>query len=344
MGLWRSLEQDAQSIVDIHISDRGHFGFARLNNREEGVEALGYVITARALGQVLLKDLEQVDDIDLLCPASLQSLLMKEAEVEVVLDAAGERKSVSTRLLVAADGGDSQVRRLLSIATMERSYGQSAIIANITPERPHRGVAYERFTDSGPLAVLPMTEGRCSLVWTARDEQVPELTGLDDTAFLARLQQRFGYRLGRLQQVGKRITYPLLLRQAKEQVRPRVAIIGNASHTIHPVTGQGFNLGLRDVAVLADIVTDVVRSNGDPGAIEHLQHYAHWRRQDQNRVVTITDTLARLFANPLTPLRMARNLGLLGLDVAPGIKHLVARQFMGLHGRLPRLARGVHLV
>jgi 2-octaprenyl-6-methoxyphenol hydroxylase len=344
IDIWQDLVQDAQPILDIHISDRGHFGFTRLNSREEGVEALGYVITARALGGSLLKDLEQVDDIDLLCPASLHSLLMHEDRVEVILDTADGRKNLCTRLLVAADGGDSQVRQLLSISVKERTYGQTAIIANLTPGRPHAGVAYERFTDSGPMAVLPMTEGRCSMVWTAQDQQVPELLELDDETFLARLQERFGYRLGRLQRIGQRLSYPLRLIQAKEQVRPRVALIGNASHTIHPVAGQGFNLGIRDAAVLADILTDVCESSGDPGSLEPLQRYAQWRRQDHNRVVTITDTLARLFANSFEPLRMARNLGLVGLDVVPGLKHRVARQFMGLSGRLPRLARGVPLV
>jgi 2-octaprenyl-6-methoxyphenol hydroxylase len=343
IGLWHSLQPAAQPIKHIHISDRGHFGFTRLNSREEGVEALGYVITARALGQVLLQGLDQLPAVELLCPASLHSLLMREDRVEVSLDMPAGRKTLTTRLLVAADGGDSEVRRLLSIATRERSYGQTAIIANITPERPHRGVAYERFTDTGPLAVLPMIEGHCSLVWTTREAQAPELMDMGDRAFLERLQERFGYRLGRLRRVGRRIAYPLRLRQAKQQVRPRVALIGNASHTIHPVAGQGFNLGIRDVAVLADILNGVARSTGDPGSLEHLQAYAEWRQQDQNRVVTITDTLARLFANPLPPLRMARNLGLVGLDLTPPLKHLVARQFMGLQGRQPRLARGFPL-
>ncbi|MEN8177131.1 MAG: 2-octaprenyl-6-methoxyphenyl hydroxylase [Pseudomonadota bacterium] len=347
MGLWSSLNSEAEPILDVHISDRGHFGFTRLNHKEEGVGALGYVITARALGEVLLKGLGDAPDIDLICPAALQSLKMNESGVEVNLLAEGQQRTVSTKLLVAADGGDSQVRTLLSMPVKETTYGQTAIIANVTPEQAHRGVAYERFTDSGPLALLPMTQERCSLVWTAKDEQAPELMALDDENFLARLQDRFGYRMGRLLKVGKRVAYPLRMRQAMEQVRPHVALIGNASHTVHPVTGQGLNLGIRDVAVLADVLADVASSNGangDPGDLANLQRYADWRQQDQNRVVMITDTLARLFANPLTPLRLMRNLGLLGVDVTPGLKHLAANQFMGLNGRLPRLARGVPIV
>ncbi|MBL3590302.1 MAG: 2-octaprenyl-6-methoxyphenyl hydroxylase [gamma proteobacterium endosymbiont of Lamellibrachia anaximandri] len=344
MGVWEGLSGEAEPISDIHISDRGHFGFARLNNRDEGVEALGYVATARALGQALLKDLEQEPDIDLLCPASLKSFSVSDDFVEVNLKEAGEVRRVRTALLVAADGGDSAVRGRLAISSKEQAYGQTAIIANITTERPHQGVAYERFTNTGPLAMLPMTEGRSSLVWTSKDEQVTELMALDETAFLERLQARFGYRLGHLTKCGKRFAYPLKLRQANEHVRPRIALIGNAAHTVHPVTGQGFNLGIRDVAVLADLLADVSAEQGDPGSMDLLQRYADWRRRDQNAVAMITDTLARLFANPLTPLRLARNVALLGLDSAPGLKHLVARQFMGLNGRLPRLARGIPLV
>jgi len=343
MGLWPLLQAEAEPISDIHISDRGHFGCARLNSRQERVEALGYVASARAMGAALQRALQGQADLEWLCPARLLSLSQADASIEVRIEQAGERRRVTARLLVAADGGDSLVRSLLTIPLQERRYGQTAIIANLTPGRPHRGVAYERFTDSGPLAMLPMSGGRCSLVWSARDEQLAELMALDDAAFLQRLQRRFGYRLGRLQRIGRRTAYPLRYRQASESVRPRVVLIGNAAHAIHPVTGQGYNLGLRDVAVLADLLADAARSGDDPGAMALLDRYAGQRRQDQRRVALITDGLARLFANPFGPLRLARNLGLLGLDACPSLKHLVAQQFMGLNGPLPRLARGIPL-
>ncbi|MCU7809195.1 MAG: FAD-dependent monooxygenase, partial [Candidatus Thiodiazotropha sp. (ex Semelilucina semeliformis)] len=173
--------------------------------------------------------------------------------------------------------------------------------------------------------------------------QVDGLMSLSDQAFLDHLQDRFGYRLGRMESIGERVSYPLRLRQATEQISNRVALIGNAAHTIHPVTGQGFNLGLRDVAVLADLLSDAAVSKQDPGVRSLLESYEKWRQRDQQAVALITDSLARLFANPLGPLRMARNIGLLGLDSLPSLKHLVARQFMGVNGRLPRLARGVSL-
>ncbi|MEJ2693091.1 MAG: 2-octaprenyl-6-methoxyphenyl hydroxylase [Candidatus Thiodiazotropha sp.] len=343
IGVWPAMATASEPIQRIHISDRGHFGFTHLDHLDEGVEALGYVVTARAMGEVLQRDLAEQPEIEFICPARLTSFRVEPDLVRVDLRQGESAKQISARLLVAADGGDSQVRQLLSIPLREREYGQTAIIANLTASRPQEGIAYERFTDSGPLAMLPMTEDRISMVWSARDDQVERLMARGDAGFLEDLQTRFGYRLGRFESIGRRFAYPLRLRQATEQVRPRVALIGNAAHTIHPVTGQGFNLGLRDVAVLAELISDAARLRQDPGDMSLLQRYAQWRSRDQNAVATITDTLARLFANPLGPLRVARNLGLLGLDGLPSLKHLVARQFMGINGRLPRLGRGVSL-
>jgi 2-octaprenyl-6-methoxyphenol hydroxylase len=343
MGVWDDIQPAAEPILNIHISDRGHFGFTRLNHQKEGVEALGYVVTARALGEALLQDLVNQQSIQLICPARLKSFAVSDSEVEVRIDQDTGEQRLSTRLLVAADGGDSQVRQFLSIPLKEKSYGQTAIIANLRAEQSHRGIAYERFTDTGPLALLPMRDDRLSMVWTATNGQVLELMGLSDEVFLLRLQDRFGYRLGKLYDLGKRVAYPLRLRQVAEQISSRVALIGNAAHAIHPVTGQGFNLGLRDVAVLADLLADATQRGRDPGDMDLLKEYATWRKRDQNSVAMITDSLARLFANPFGPLRLVRNLGMVGLDVIPSMKHLVARQFMGLNGRLPRLARGVSL-
>ncbi|MCG8087390.1 MAG: 2-octaprenyl-6-methoxyphenyl hydroxylase [Candidatus Thiodiazotropha endolucinida] len=343
MGVWHGIETVAQPILDIHISDRGHFGFTRLNHRQEGVDALGYVVTAKSLGNALLRELDQRQDVELICPAQLKSFAVSDNGVEARIEQDGHEKRINARLLVAADGGDSLVRRFLSIPLKEKSYGQTAIIANLSCDREHQSVAYERFTDTGPLALLPMTDERLSMVWTAEDHQVAELMGLSDQAFLDRLQDRFGYRLGRLERLGKRVAYPLRLRQAAEQVRPRIALIGNAAHAIHPVTGQGFNLGLRDVAGLADLLVEAAQHGRDPGDLELLNEYRQWRERDQNRVAAITDSLARLFANPFGPLRLMRNLGLVGLDLMPGLKHQVARQFMGLNGRLSKLGRGVSL-
>ena len=341
LGVWERLAPDAQPILHIHVSNKGHFGFTRLDHHEMEVDALGYVATGNVLGNVLFQGLERLPHLDLYCPAVLSRFEVAADGVDVAIEMNGEAHPLRARLLVAADGARSSIRQQLGIGVREWGYGQSAIISNITPGVPPAGVAFERFTAEGPLAMLPLTENRYGLVWTVSDERLPEVAGLDDDAFLARVQANFGNRLGRLQRAGRRAVYPLKFLQAKEQVRPRVALIGNAAHAVHPITGQGFNLGIRDAAVLADVLVGALRRGEDPGDLSVLEGYAHWRRWDQQAVAMMTDGLVRLFTNPLLPVGVARNLGMVALDIAPAAKRLLTRQFMGVNGRLPRLARGL---
>jgi len=343
MGVWPALQDKVEPIRHIHVSDRGRFGFTRLDHRDLEVDALGYVATGQLLGQALSKGLGDRPGICFFCPASLSSFEVGKDRVRIDADRDGERLRITARLLVAADGARSRIREQLGIEMREWGYGQTAVISNLTPDQRQDGTAYERFTDSGPMAMLPLTEGRYGLVWTLPDEDVDQVMQLDDAAFLRRVQDRFGYRLGLLQKAGRRSCYPLKLLHAREHIRPRVAVIGNAAHALHPITGQGFNLGIRDVAVLADVVDEAHRRGGDIGSMEILERYAEWRKNDQLAVVLLTDGLVRLFTNPLLPLRMARNLGLLVLDCVPPAKRLLTRQFMGLNGRLPRLSRGLNL-
>ncbi len=343
LGLWADMAGDAEAILNIHVSDRGHFGFVRLDCADEDVDAFGYVVTARGMGGVLLSGLQHKDGVDLLCPGHLEHFDVSPDSVSLDVRTGDGIRRLRSRLLIAADGGNSGVRDRLGVTVRDEPYGQSAIIANLTSALPHRGVAFERFTDSGPLALLPMTEGRCSLVWTVDAAAVQPTVALHDAAFLEAVQGRFGYRLGRFLKVGRRTSYPLRLMTADEQVRPRVALVGNAAHTIHPVAGQGFNLGIRDVAVLAEVLSDAAARGDDLGSLEVLQRYARWRHRDQRLVAGFTDTLARLFTNPWAPVRVARNLGMLALDRLPGARHVLARNAMGLGGRLPRLARGLPL-
>jgi 2-octaprenyl-6-methoxyphenol hydroxylase len=341
IGLWPAIASGVSPIHRIHVSDRGHFGFAHLDCREEGVEALGYVAPARLLGRAIQGGLAGVD---LLCPARLVGLHVRPDQVDVEVALQGESRLLSTRLLVAADGGDSAIRRRLGLAVRERSYGHDALITTVTPDRPQPGVAFERFTDTGPLAMLPMTEGRYSVVWTASEDESAGLLAMDDAAFLARLQERFGYRLGRLGKLGRRVAYRLKLMLTRDPVRERLVLIGNAAHTLHPVAGQGFNLGLRDVAALAQVVADAVRGGADPGGPSALGDYRRLRGRDQEGSAAATDALARLFVNPWAPLRLARDLGMIGFDLLPGARRPFARRFMGLGGGgLPRLARGLPL-
>jgi 2-octaprenyl-6-methoxyphenol hydroxylase len=261
--------------------------------------------------------------------------------VDLEVAHAGVSRTLRTRLLVAADGGDSSVRRHLGFSVRERPYGHDAVITTVTPDRPRPNTAYERFTDTGPLAMLPMTEGRYSVVWTAREAETQTLLGLSDADFLARLQDRFGYRLGGLARLGRRVAYPLRQVVVREPVGDRVVLIGNAAHSLHPVAGQGFNLGLRDVAALAEVLADAVRAGSDPGGGPVLDAYRRLRGRDQADAAMITDILAWVFVNPWAPLRLARDLGLIGLDLVPGVRRTVARRFMGLgiasSGRPPRL-------
>lgn len=343
VGLWSALEPHVTPIHQIHVSDRGRFGFTRLDRREEGVSALGYVALARDLGAVLAEQLAQRNDVDLLCPARVGAVDSTPAATRVRVDSATGERWLTARLLVAADGAQSSLRELFDIPTSVWEYGQSAVITNISPQHPHQQVAYERFTDSGPMALLPMSGQRCSLVWTLPAAQVDRIMALDDAAFLAQLQERFGMRLGRLQRVGKRVVYPLRLVRARDSVRPRLALIGNAAHTLHPIAGQGFNLGLRDVAALAEVIMDAQRADQDIGADSVLRRYAVWRSGDHRRVVAFTDGLTRVFASPFPPIALARNLGMVALDLCPPAKRLFARLTMGRAGKLPRLARGLGL-
>jgi len=341
MGLWPAIAPEAEPICDIHVSDRGHFGFTRLSAREEDVPALGYVVTARQLGSVLLDGLRDCADVDWIAPAQVVAIAADELSAHVTIEQAGERRVLSAALLVGADGGRSFVREQLGLPTRQWRYGQAAIVTNVTPQRPHRNVAYERFTDSGPVALLPMSEGRCAVVWTVREEQLQEVMALDDAAFVRAFQARFGHRLGRFERVGRRASYPLQLLRVRESVRPRTVIIGNAAHTLHPIAGQGFNLGLRDVAALVEEVLGAHLDGRDPGSMQVLRAYESWRQDEQRSVAMGTDGLARLFSNPLAPLRFGRNLGLLAMDLLPFGRHALARAAMGLTGRLPRLARGL---
>ncbi len=340
MHVWRDLEPDAEAIKAIHISDRGHFGFTHLRAEEENVPALGYVLTARRLGQTLLAHLAKNTGLDIIAPAKVTAIDNQPEQVTVEVGQADHQRRLSAKLLVAADGTHSFVREQLQMPTVRLAYGQTALVANITPEQPHANCAYERFTDTGPVALLPMSEGRCKLVWTVLDDQAEAVMALDDQAFMQAFQQRFGYRLGYFQRVGERQSYPLGLLRARQSVRARVVVIGNAAHTLHPIAGQGFNLGIRDVAALVDVIRE---NRNDIGAAKALQQYQAWRESEQRVMARATDGLARLFTNPLWSLRLGRNLGLLALDAMPFAKHRLSRAAMGLNGRLPSLARGIPL-
>jgi 2-octaprenyl-6-methoxyphenol hydroxylase len=335
MGLWDAMADRVEAIKTIHISDKGHFGATRLRHEEEHVEALGYVAENRVLGDVLYQRLLQNANVELHCPAGLISLEQKHDRVIATIGDNGKESVVSARLLVAADGVVSQVRDLLHIGSSVQDYGQTAVIANVTPAFRHNNVAYERFTDQGPIAFLPMTHNRCSLVWTVPCKQADELMKLGDADFLQLLQQRFGFRLGQLQKVGKRQAYLLKLIESTQVVRNRVVIVGNAAHSIHPVAGQGFNLALRDIAIL----TELISTAEDAGDSKLLQSYVEQREDDARRVYRFTDGLVKIFSNNSTALGHLRAAGLVAVGLLPPVRHPLAKQSMGLSGRRSELGR-----
>jgi len=349
LDLWSAIVAEGVTAIErIQVSDQGHVGSSHLDAGAEGVEALGYVAPTRSLGRVLHGALARYDNIDLLCPATVVHAELKPHRAALQIETADGTRELTARLLVAADGGESRVRRQLGVKTFQIDYGQHAVIANVRMDRSHGGIAHERFTRYGPMALLPGSDpqGRddvFALVWTVDSARLDSVLQLEDSEFLARLQERFSARAGTFVEVGARHAYPLRWMQSREHVRPRLAIIGNAAHSLHPVAGQGFNLGLRDVAVLAEVVLDGLRAGRDPGDLALLRRYADWRRRDHLQTALFTDGLVRLFSNDLPPLALARNLGLLLVDLLPVARHALARHAMGIGGKLPRLARGLRL-
>ena len=344
MGLWSSLSPYAEPIDTIHISDRGHFGVTRLTKEQEEVEALGYVMENRRIGLQLYEDIEAADNVTLFCPARLTSLQQDEKQVSVEVQVDSKPLTLTAKLSVAADGNNSQVMKLLAIGSSQKNYQQVALITNVTPGKKHENVAYERFTDTGPLAFLPMQNNRCSVVWTLTQQQADYLYAMDESDFLQQLQDRFGFRLGQFKKVGVRQLYPLFLQSATQMVNGRVAILGNAAHSVHPVAGQGFNLALRDIALLSEKIVDNLRAGEDIGSAAMLQSYAAQREVDIKRVYRFTDALVKTFSNNVKAVAHMRSLSLLMVDVIPDIKHRLAVQSMGLDvGGKSRLNRGLPL-
>ena len=350
LGVWDDLSAAVTPIRRIHVSDRGHFGFARLGAEDCGVDALGYVVAAADLGRALAAALGAMERVRVLQPARVDTLQCDDiSQAQLTIAAVGDDPNpglpsrVHAKLTVLCDGGHSPLREGLGIGVNARGYGQSAITARVVARCSHDGVAYERFTAAGPLALLPMHGNHCGLVWSTHADSAKQLLTLDDAGFLSALTDQFGTRLGGFVSTGPRSAFPVHLITAAQVVGRRVAIIGNAANHLHPVAGQGLNLGLRDVAALAEIVSACFREGGDPGDAALLTRYAECRRPDQTRVSRATDALVRLFSSHQAPLVLARGVGLLAFDLLPAVKRRFGHHAMGLSGRQSRLARGLSL-
>ena len=329
LGLWQALSAHATPLQHIHVSDQGHFGAVRLHAADHDLETFGYVVGMCYLQQALQQALQQQENLQLFCPASVQALQQQETGVTVTLH---DGRQLHTSLVIAADGQRSSIRQLLDIAATEWNYQQQAVIANISFSERNRATAYERFTATGPLAILPQRGNRCGLVWTIKQQQVDAVKALSDTDFIAAVQDKFGYRLGCITQLGQRQMYPLSMVKAQQSIAARTVFIGNAAQSLHPVAAQTMNVGLQDMATLVNLLHDALAQGQDIGAAALLQDYQRRRKREQKRMIAFTDGLVRLFSNRFTPLVVLRNLGLLGMDLLPPLKQqLVAKMAHNKH-------------
>ena len=342
MGVWAGMAAEASPIRRIHVSDKGRLGATRLTAEEAGVDALGYVTPNRLIGKALMDFIAGKDNIRLLAPATLKSFGADAAGVQAEIEA-DKPISIKARLLIAADGAQSEIRAKLGVAADKTDYAQTAIVCNLRVERPEAETAFERFADSGPVALLPMGGDKYGFVWVVATEQAPAILGSDDADFAEQAAAGFGGRFGKFIQVGKRASYPLSMVRAQAQQAARTLIIGNAAHALHPVAAQGFNLSVRDVAMLAEVIADALRDGKDLGAPEVLARYVDARAGDQKGTALFADLLNRIFSNPLSSVAFGRNAGLLAMELMPTARKTFLQHNMGLAGRLPKLARGLPL-
>jgi len=346
LDLWFKIKPLACAINDIHISDQGHFGFVRLHAKDYNVEALGQVIPLDQTGPILWQAIREKDNIELFCPSNIAKIDPLESQKEnnqisVCISERDQQQRLTAKLLLAADGTFSSVAKMASINTHRNTYNEHAIIANISTEIPHNNQAFERFTKQGPLALLPLTRNRMSLVWCRNEKNLQKVMRYNDREFIEQLQNEFGYRLGQITNVGERSEYPLALHMPDKTFNGRVLLLGNSAHTLHPIAGQGFNIGLRDIAALYDLIQQAQNRQQDIGSESLLKDYVKQRQPDWQQIITATDSLVRLFSNDFLPLVFARNKGLCLLDKLPFVKERLTSVAMGFSGESAKLTRGL---
>jgi len=333
-GLWEKLKAQACAIEQVHVSDRGLPGGTLIDAKEFGLPAVGQVLENAWMGRVLLSHLQTLENVTVLAPVTVKALTPIKGAAKLTLEDGSGVQSTQVRLAVIADGGDSPLRKRLGIGTRVEDYRQHAIISNVGFDLDHNNIAYERFTDEGPMALLPLRpfEGRqrSALVWTVPSRQSEEVLALPEEVFARRLQDRFGFRRGLVCSVGTRSAYPLQLTEACEQVRSNLVLLGNAAHFLHPVAGQGFNLALRDCANLCAVLA--AHPKEVMGNIETLQAYEKGQALDQQATISFSDSVTKVFSRSDLPLSVLRQLGFLGLELLPPGKALFSRQSMGRAG------------
>lgn len=330
MGVWDAMAEAAEPIRVVSVSEAGSFGRTRLSAESCGRDALGYVVENRRIGLSLMARVQTLPNLTLFMPARFVSLSQDAAQANLTIEQDGQKFQLSARLVIGADGANSRVRDALGIAHDRIDYAQTAIIANVSPARDPTGVAFERFTSQGPIALLPMKAGRCKLVWTHPTDEASARMQQGDATFLADLQRAFGDSLGRFEKVGRRMAHPLSRVLARESVRGRCLLMGNAAHNLHPVAAQGFNLSLRDVTVLSELLAEAATQSKDPGAAALLSRYVALRQPDQARVIRFSHGLVRVFELRIPGLALCRSIGMWLLDRCTPLKRAFTMRQMGL--------------
>ena len=339
LGVWPQLAVHACAVREIRVSEAGRLGGALLSATEQRLDALGYVVSNRHVGAALWGRLALHPQVQVLCPARVLKVDHQEDAVHLAIEKEGAPgcAKLCARLVVAADGAFSVVRAASGIGALVEDYDQVALVVHVRTDRPAAGVAHERFTPTGPMAVLPLADGRYTVVWTLRPERAAQVQALTDAACITELQRCLGWRIGRIQQVGKRAGYALRLSRAESLVGRRTVLVGNAAQALHPVAGQGFNLGLRDAAMLAESIAAAT----DPGAPGVLESFSRRRAADRRGMIAFTDGLIRLFGSDQPLAVAARHLGLQLFDFTPVAKRALARVSWGFGAEAPRLERGL---
>lgn len=339
LDIWSALAPYTNAIEKIHVSDQGAWGFTRLSAAEQDMPALGYVIPYHDLQSVLSQRLQDCEHVTYFTDTSLLTSGLINDTWQLTLEN-NEQLAISAKLMIAADGIHSNLRTANNIEMLEKDYQQTAIVTTLAVSHPKTDIAYERFTQEGPIALLPAGDNLTALVWTVDTERAQAYLQASDSDFLQMIQQAFGYRVGKFTQVGKRQSFPLKLLVAQEQIKNRLLFLGSSVHNLHPIAAQGFNLALRDIAGLYDILKDNI---DDIGSEHVLSSYLSKRKQDQKRTVRFTDGLVLLFSNRFLPLVKLRNSLMLLLDIYKPGKAWLGKYGAGRLGKLPSLSRGTEL-
>jgi 2-octaprenyl-6-methoxyphenol hydroxylase len=340
LQVWPDLESQAVALTGIHVSKQGGLFATRMDAKRYGFAAFGYVLELHPLLVALQQTLMQHESMTWFSPALVTDVTQQQEHVTLTIKQQDEVKQLQARLVIAADGVHSKVRQAVGISAIEYDYQHSAIVANVTLARPHQHIAYERFCGSGPMAMLPNGRQQAALVWSLTHERAQQLQQLTEEVFLQKLQKTFGYRLGKLTQVSTRHTYPLKLMLAKKNHQGRVLLLGNAAHTLHPIAGQGFNLGLRDVAALSELIREFQAHDGLAQTDKLLERYDRWRTGDHATIVAFTDGLVKFFDDKRLMMTALQNASLLAADISPFFKNRLQRLAMGLAGFVPDLVSG----